>query len=211
MDTSEMGLFADLHVFDTMTTKQVQIIRAAIDVFADKGYANSSTHEIAKRAHVAEGNIFAKFGSKRGLLRAIIDPVIQSIFPQTIDGFLREDFRADYATLDEFINAMVRNRIDLVRNNKKVLKAFLSEIIYNSDNWDRLKQEMPQGYWTRMYTLFDRLKAAGELVDWPDQDIARVLWSNFGGMLAGYFFFDQKLDDPSVAIMVASLVKALRP
>lgn len=211
MDTSERALFDELHAFDAMTTKQVQIIYAAIDVFAEKGYANSSTHEIAERAGVAEGNIFAKFGSKRGLLRAIIDPVIQSIFPQTVNGMLEEDLSTNYDTLEEFIQAVVHNRMDLVRNNKKVLKIFLSEIIYNNDTRARLKQDMPGGYWHAMYNVFDHLKARGELVDWDDHAIARVLWSNFGGTIAGYIFFDQVLDAESTEHMVTTLVKALRP
>lgn len=81
----DLQLFRDAHILDGLTDKQISILAAAIDVFAANGYANSSTKEIARRAGVAEGNIFSTFKNKRGLLHAIIDPVRQSLFPQAMD------------------------------------------------------------------------------------------------------------------------------
>lgn len=40
---------------EKMTEKQKKIVQASIEVFAEKGYAGSSTSEIAKKAGVAEG------------------------------------------------------------------------------------------------------------------------------------------------------------
>ena len=42
-------------LFTNFTAKQKLIIIAAIEVFAEKGYAAASTKEIALRAGVAEG------------------------------------------------------------------------------------------------------------------------------------------------------------
>ncbi|MCI1893115.1 MAG: TetR/AcrR family transcriptional regulator, partial [Schleiferilactobacillus harbinensis] len=58
MAETDLQLFRDTGMLQGMTTKQISIIAAAVDVFAENGYANSSTKEIAKRAGVAEGNIF---------------------------------------------------------------------------------------------------------------------------------------------------------
>lgn len=84
LNGTELKLFADANVLNEMTDKQVKILLAAIEVFAEKGYANASTKEIATRAGVSEGNIFSKFKNKRGLLDAIIEPVINSIFPAVL-------------------------------------------------------------------------------------------------------------------------------
>lgn len=89
MTNSERKLFEDAHAFDNMTDKQIKILAAAIDVFAEKGYANTSTKEIAEKAGVAEGNIFNKFVNKRGLLHAIVTPVMQSFFPASMDTFVK--------------------------------------------------------------------------------------------------------------------------
>jgi AcrR family transcriptional regulator len=51
-------------------TKQ-RIIAAARTLFMEKGYANTSTADLAVAADVAEGSIFYHFGSKRALLVAL--------------------------------------------------------------------------------------------------------------------------------------------
>ena len=46
------------------TKKQEAIVEAAIKLFAEKGYANTSTAEIAKVAEVSEGTIFKHYRTK---------------------------------------------------------------------------------------------------------------------------------------------------
>lgn len=48
-----------------LTKKQIAILEAATDLFAEKGYAGTSTSEIANKAEVAEGTIFKHFKSKK--------------------------------------------------------------------------------------------------------------------------------------------------
>ena len=55
-----------------MTAKQTSILTTATRMFADEGFDAVSTARIAKEANVSEGLIFRHFGSKRGLLNAIL-------------------------------------------------------------------------------------------------------------------------------------------
>ena len=52
------------------TEKFVAIARA---LFAEKGYANTSTPEIVKAAGVTRGALYHHFGDKQGLFRAVIE------------------------------------------------------------------------------------------------------------------------------------------
>ena len=56
-----------------MTEKQENILKAALMLFATQGYASTSTSKVAKAAGVSEGLIFRHFGSKEGLLSAILE------------------------------------------------------------------------------------------------------------------------------------------
>ena len=49
------------------------ILIAAVGVQKEKGYARASTLEIATRARVSKRELYAEFGSKRGILEALID------------------------------------------------------------------------------------------------------------------------------------------
>lgn len=55
-----------------MTDKQLNILDAALALFALEGYNATSTSKIARHADVSEGLIFRHFGSKEGLLQAVI-------------------------------------------------------------------------------------------------------------------------------------------
>lgn len=56
-----------------MTEKQEKILQAALQLFAQEGYHATSTNRVAKKAGVSEGLIFRHFGSKEGLLQAVLD------------------------------------------------------------------------------------------------------------------------------------------
>ena len=50
---------------DKRNERQMRILEAAVDMFGEKGYASTSTSEIAKRAGVAEGTIFRYYRRKK--------------------------------------------------------------------------------------------------------------------------------------------------
>jgi len=72
-----------------LTDKQENILRAALQLFADEGYNAVSTNRIAKEAGVSEGLIFKHFSNKQGLLDAIMKHGAQKI-SQVIEPVLSE-------------------------------------------------------------------------------------------------------------------------
>jgi AcrR family transcriptional regulator len=58
-----------------MTDKKERILNAALELFANQGYAATSTSKIAKAAGVSEGLIFRHFKNKEGLLAALMDDI----------------------------------------------------------------------------------------------------------------------------------------
>jgi AcrR family transcriptional regulator len=58
-----------------MADKKTSILLAALELFANEGYAATPTSKIAKEAGVSEGLIFRHFGSKQGLLDALMKEV----------------------------------------------------------------------------------------------------------------------------------------
>src|SRR5437870_5731047 len=50
-----------------------RILGAAFEAFTQKGYAGTSTLEIAKRAKVSKRDLYAHFGSKHAILAACIN------------------------------------------------------------------------------------------------------------------------------------------
>jgi AcrR family transcriptional regulator len=57
---------------DLLPARRRAILIAAVGVLMEKGYARASTLEIATRARVSKRELYAEFGSKRGILEALI-------------------------------------------------------------------------------------------------------------------------------------------
>lgn len=60
---------------DQETPVQERIINAATRLFAEKGYAGTSTAEIVSAAGVTKPMVYYYFGDKEGLFRAVMDQV----------------------------------------------------------------------------------------------------------------------------------------
>jgi len=65
-----------------VTDKREAILRAAIKVFAGKGYFNSKVADIASEAGIADGTVYLYFKSK--------DEILHSIFDRAMDEFIAE-------------------------------------------------------------------------------------------------------------------------
>ena len=65
-----------------VTDKREAILRAAIKVFASKGYFNSKVADIASEAGIADGTVYLYFKSK--------DEILHSIFDRAMAEFISE-------------------------------------------------------------------------------------------------------------------------
>src|SRR4051812_12616814 len=54
---------------------RARLLRAAAEVFAERGYAGAGVAEIARRAGLTTGAIYSQFADKSGLLLEAIDAV----------------------------------------------------------------------------------------------------------------------------------------
>ena len=74
-----------------ITDKREAILRAAIKVFAGKGYFNSKVADIAGEAGIADGTVYLYFKSK--------DEILHSIFDRAMADFIAEG-RRELAAID---------------------------------------------------------------------------------------------------------------
>jgi TetR/AcrR family transcriptional regulator, fatty acid metabolism regulator protein len=65
--------------------KREAILRAAIKVFAQKGYFNSKVADVAKEAGIADGTVYLYFKSK--------DEILHSVFDRAMEEFIAEGKR----------------------------------------------------------------------------------------------------------------------
>jgi AcrR family transcriptional regulator len=97
----------------TDTARSRAILSTASRLFAEKGYSNATTSEIAREAGVAEGTLYHHFGSKDG--------IFLTLFDETIDGFLAGigELLARETTGREALAALARFLFDYVSRHQE--------------------------------------------------------------------------------------------
>lgn len=165
------------------TDKQQKIFAAAVRLFAEKGYANTSTSEIAKAAGVAEGTIFRHYGTKDQLLMSIIITFIRSSFPAIAESVFQEIDIEKHVSFESFLKALILNRIEFIKENREIFQVFAKEVLYHERLRNELAPYFKKNVVGRILPLIERFKEQGELVDWPAE---KILFYGFSQM-AGYF------------------------
>ena len=103
---------------------QEGILKAAEEVFLEKGYKDASMREIASRAGVTVSNIYHYFTNKDEIFRTILKPVLNDLYAMIYNH------DADQMTIDVFMDSdyqkmSVREYIRLVSEHRDRLRLLL--------------------------------------------------------------------------------------
>src|SRR5690349_11246292 len=96
------------------------VIAAARRLFSERGYAGSSIEAIAEAAGVAVPTVYAAFGNKRSILRALLAAVVDDERPRPVAERMREEAAGvpDPATR---VQKMMRLLVSLTAQSAEVL------------------------------------------------------------------------------------------
>lgn len=174
-----------------------RVLRAAIDVIAERGFRGAATSEIARRAGVAEGTIFRHFKTKDLLLRHIIEPFVERVLaPIAMRGTV-QILDAEYASFADFLRALAFNRLQVVRENLPVLRIVVQEVPLNPELRSLMIRHVGAQLLPELLRVIRRHQERGELAQEPPETILRVILSTFGGYFLARFFLlpDRAWDD----------------
>jgi AcrR family transcriptional regulator len=182
---------------EKMTEKQQKIVETAIQMFAEKGYASTSTAEIAKAAGVAEGTIFRHFGSKENLLLSVIMPFLLDGVPVIADEFIEDVLTKPFNSFEEFLTALIKNRLEFVRENKEIFKILIVELLHRDELREQLVSFFQQVPYQHATGILDTFKQRGELIDLPNPTLIRTMMTQvFGYFMVRFALFpDLNWDD----------------
>ncbi|MGO4889229.1 TetR/AcrR family transcriptional regulator [Anaerobacillus sp. MEB173] len=158
-----------------LTDKQKKILESAIEAFSKKGYAATSTNEIAKMAGVAEGTIFRHYKTKKELLSAIVSPLLtKMVAPFILKEFKKDVFDKEYNSYSDFLRKLIENRLTFAKRNSPLLKILIQEMAFQPE----FKKTFQTIFMEHIYPLFKNVikhfKEKGELKDLPEDTIIRL-------------------------------------
>jgi AcrR family transcriptional regulator len=103
-------------------SRRQQIMDAALELFAQEGYANCSIAQLASYAHISKGLMYNYFESKEALLIALIDEGISEIlnyFDPNHDGVLT----------NEELSGFVRKIFSSIRENQHFWILYINIVL----------------------------------------------------------------------------------
>jgi len=106
--------------------RREMIARAALKLFAERGYERTTTKEIARAAGISEGTIFRYFPTKHDLLLAFFS---REVFAPLSEIFKIEEPIDDYRIL----RAFVADRFRLWQRHRNLMKVIIGEAIFNPE------------------------------------------------------------------------------
>ncbi|AIW85108.1 MULTISPECIES: TetR/AcrR family transcriptional regulator [Bacillus] len=183
---------------DKRNERQMRILEAAVDMFGEKGYASTSTSEIAKRAGVAEGTIFRYYKTKKDLLFAVVMPTLTKFAaPFFVQAFAKEIFKTEYESYEVLLRVIIQNRFEFAKKHFPMIKILIQEVPFQPE----LKSEIQQLIETELLVHFKKLIAKfqeeGEIIELPPSSVLRLTLSAVLGLLLTRFLLlpEEKWDD----------------
>ncbi|WP_407272677.1 TetR/AcrR family transcriptional regulator [Radiobacillus sp. PE A8.2] len=168
----------------SLTTKQAKIIISAIEIFAEKGYAATSTSEIAKQAGVAEGTIFRHFPTKKDLLLSIVKPGLMKLaVPFFASQMVNDIFKKEFNEFEDLLRAFITNRLEFVEGNLPLIKIVLQEIAFHEEIQIVLKENFQAKVYPRLEEVIIAFQKQGKLKEFPIPTIIRFSLSTFLGFV----------------------------
>jgi AcrR family transcriptional regulator len=197
---------------EKITEKQKKILEAAIEIFSEKGFASTSTSEIAKRAGVAEGTIFRHYRTKKELLLAIVGPVMSKIAAPFVTRGIHKLLDTEFDSFTDLLRAIIHNRQEFLRNNMPLFKIFVQEISFHPELKDQFFQHVSKQLANRMFHIIKSYQEKGQLIDLPPKYIFQFILSViFGHLIARNVLFPDKNwdDEKDIDIMIQLIMNGI--
>jgi AcrR family transcriptional regulator len=169
-----------------------EILRAATDLFATRGFHETSMAEVARAARVSKALIFWHFKSKEELFVAVLGKLFE---PFVID------FAEEAGALDEKAQLLklIESYLLFVRENASSIRFFVAQIIHAEGSKDSLSNQVLalfEGYRSLVTDLISRAQAKGMCVcGSPPTAAAGFLLAALNGLLLGHMFLGTRPSD----------------
>src|SRR5437667_7704095 len=120
--------------------KREVILRAAIDVFADRGYFNAQVADIARAAGIAAGTVYLYFRSK--------DDLLVSIFERTMKEAMEEGKAAIAGVQDarERLRRIARLHLERMGRDRDLAVVFQVELRQSTKFMERFSSTYLRSY-----------------------------------------------------------------
>lgn len=139
------------------------LIDAAVTLFAEQGYEQTSMDQLARAAGVGKGTIYGYFKAKEEIFLAYCEAEIDFAF-SALDRKLDED-----APLVDQLVAQTMGQITFITANREFGRIFAREMLFPGENSGLSSRELDMRYLKKVGEVLRRAQQHGELPAETDQ------------------------------------------
>ena len=170
-----------------------EILEAACEVFAEKGFRRSTIQDIAERSEFSVASIYRHFESKEDIYHSLIEDVLEeyhSRLKRKTSGIVSPTMRLIKALDVTF---------DMVTERESFLKFLFTDFRVNLDtNTNKASEKSAQVYWKLInffVASFEEGIEKKEIVDEPPLSLTIALLGNLYSFLNYCLMFSGNLDE----------------
>jgi AcrR family transcriptional regulator len=174
-----------------------EILKAAMQLFASRGFHETSMAEVAREAGVSKALIFWHFKTKEELFVAVLNRLLEPYFI---------DFTEEAAAMDERrqIETLVQFYLLFVRDNASSVRFFLAQMLRDPHLSEGLNEQVLKlysGYRGMLVELVTRAQEKGVCTrHFTPEAAAGFILSALNGFLIEYLFLGNTAIDPESAV-----------
>ncbi len=167
----------------TPSSTRARLINAALELFSSQGVTETTTRQIAELAQVNEVTLFRQFGSKQGLLLAVIED--SAVFTHLGES-LREQLNQT-TQVDEALKNYASDRLQVLEQIPELLRSVVGEAgQYTLENRRALGRGITQANGDAARYLATAIEREQLHLRLPAEKLASLL----NGMLFGYLVIE---------------------
>lgn len=167
-DKAEKGEKAEIS--GSKDDRRKQILKAAVKVFAEKGYHGCRISDVAEEAGVAYGLVYHYYGNKDGLLASVFD-TNWAFFAKAID-----EIAASQQSMREKLTLIVELAFQAFEMAPLVVKVLVLEFGRNARLGEALENPKVAGVFKSIAQVFEEGRQTGELDEGIDPQAMSIIF-----------------------------------
>ena len=133
------------------------ILDAAVRLFAEKGFEQTSMEELARAAGIGKATIYGYFSTKNDIFFAYCEEEVDFAFSKL------EKKQDEDAPLAEQLVALMIGQLSYVTSNREFGRIFSREMLFPEDQTAVASRDIDLKYMTRLTSVLGRGQQRGEL------------------------------------------------
>lgn len=197
-------------IIETPSKKEQDILDAAVELFAEKGFDRTSTAELSRVAKVSERTLYKYFPSKTDLLRRLVLPTILRFMVPLQVKRIKKVFNTADSTPKDLLIRFIADRLETIEKNQSHIKILIAELVSNPDLRRRFRPFFQKQILNEISGIVEQMQMAGTIrKDISKENIVRLLLSVSIGVVGPKLLFEQQVTENDIEEMGQLFAEAI--